>query len=289
MIGVDVKIKASGITDVGLKREENEDSFLKEDNLGLYVVADGMGGHLAGEVASRVAVEVINKSIKKWLEEEAQEDELFGPPDNTLSLIGNYILSSIRIANRVVYEMALENEEYHGMGTTVVILYVTPRLIIAANVGDSRIYLVRDGHMEMLSKDHTIVQEQVDMGTMTEEEAATSPLRHILTKNLGSAETLDPDIFEIKPSNRDLFVLCSDGLTDLVSDDEILEMTQKHTDPSNLCRKLVDMTLKRGAHDNATIISVFLSGIANGSGGPINKIGSIFADSMTGLRKIFRL
>ena len=284
-----MRIKASGITDVGLKREENEDSYLKEDNLGLYVVADGMGGHLAGEVASRVAVEMISKSIKKWLEEEAREDELFGPPDNTLSLIGNYILSSIRIANRVVYEMALENEEYHGMGTTVVILYVTPSLIIVANVGDSRIYLVRDGHMEMLSKDHTIVQEQIDMGTMTEEEAATSPLRHILTKNLGSSETLDPDIFEIEPSNKDRFVLCSDGLTDLVSDDEILELAKKNNDPSNLCRKLVDMTLKRGAHDNATIVSVFLSGIANGTGGPINKLGAVFADVMTGIRKIFRL
>ena len=284
-----MKIKTSGITDVGLKREENEDFFLKEDNLGLYVVADGMGGHLAGEVASRVAVEMINKSVEKWLEEEAQEDELFGPPDDTLSLIGNYILSSIRIANRVVFEMALENEEYHGMGTTVVILYVTPNLIIAANVGDSRIYLVRDGHMEMLSKDHTIVQEQVDMGTMTEEEAATSPLRHILTKNLGSAETLDPDIFEIEPSNRDRFILCSDGVTDLISDDEILEMTKKHNDPSNLCRKLIDMALKRGAHDNATIVSVYLSGIANGTGGPINKIGSVFADFVAGLRKILRL
>lgn len=284
-----MKIKASGITDVGLKRGENEDSFSKEDSLGLYVVADGMGGHLAGEVASRVAVEMINKSVRKWLEEEAREDELFGPPDNSLTLIGNYILSSIRMANRVVYEMALENEEYHGMGTTVVILYVTPSLIIAANVGDSRIYMVRDGHMERLSKDHTIVSEQVEMGTMTEEEAATSPLRHILTKNLGSSERLDPDVFEIEPSDKDRFVLCSDGLTDLVSDDEIFELTQKNKDPSNLCRKLVDMVLKRGAHDNATIISVFLSGVKKGRRGPMNRVGSIFADLVTGIRKVIRI
>ena len=284
-----MRIRASGITDVGLKREENEDFFSKEDSLGLYVVADGMGGHLAGEVASRVAVEMINKSIRKWLEEEAREDELFGPPDNSLTLIGNYILSSIRMANRVVYEMAMENQEYHGMGTTVVILYVTPKLIIAANVGDSRIYMVRDGHMEMLSKDHTIVQEQVDMGTMTEEEAATSPLRHILTKNLGSAENLEPDVFEIEPSNKDRFVLCSDGLTDLVTDDEILEMTKKNRDPSNLCRKLVDMALKRGAHDNATVISVFISGISKGGGGPINGVGSFFASIMNGIRKVIRI
>ena len=284
-----MRIRASGITDVGLKREDNEDSYSKEDSLGLYVVADGMGGHLAGEVASRVAVEMINKSVRKWLEEEAREDELFGPPDSSLSLIGNYILSSIRMANRVVYEMALDHEEYHGMGTTVVILYVTPSLIIAANVGDSRIYMVRDGHLERLSKDHTIVAEQVEMGTMTEEEATTSPLRHILTKNLGSSETLEPDIFEIEPSDRDRFVLCSDGLTDLVSDDEIFEMTQKNKDPSNLCRKFVDTVLKRGAHDNATIVSVFLSGIKTGRGGPINKIGSLFAEFVTGIRKVIRI
>ncbi len=263
-----MRIRASGITDVGLKREDNEDSYSKEDSLGLYVVADGMGGHLAGEVASRVAVEMINKSVRKWLEEEAREDELFGPPDSSLTLIGNYILSSIRMANRVVYEMALDHEEYHGMGTTVVILYVTPSLIIAANVGDSRIYMVRDGHLERLSKDHTIVAEQVEMGTMTEEEATTSPLRHILTKNLGSVETLEPDIFEIEPSGRDRFVLCSDGLTDLVSDDEIFEMTQKNKDPSNLCRKLVDTVLKRGAHDNATIVSIFFIRYKNGSRRP---------------------
>jgi protein phosphatase len=284
-----LRIRASGITDVGLKREDNEDSYSKEDSLGLYVVADGMGGHLAGEVASRVAVEMINKSVRKWLEEEAREDELFGPPDSSLTLIGNYILSSIRMANRVVYEMALGHEEYHGMGTTVVILYVTPSLIIAANVGDSRIYMVRDGHLERLSKDHTIVAEQVEMGTMTEEEATTSPLRHILTKNLGSVETLEPDIFEIEPSGRDRFVLCSDGLTDLVSDDEIFEMTQKNKDPSNLCRKLVDTVLKRGAHDNATIVSIFLSGIKTGRGGPINKIGSLFAEFVTGIRKVIRI
>ena len=102
-------------------------------------------------------------------------------------------------------------------------------------------------------------------------------------------ETLEPDIFEIEPSDRDRFVLCSDGLTDLVSDDEIFEMTQKNKDPSNLCRKLVDTVLKRGAHDNATIVSVFLSGIKTGRGGPISKMGSLFAEFVTGIRKVIRI
>ncbi len=281
-----MQIKASGISDVGLKRDGNEDSFSTNDSLGLYVVADGMGGHLAGEVASRIAVEMIDKSFRKWIEEEAQEDELFGKPDSSLSLKGNYILSSIKLANKVVYEMAMEYKQYHGMGTTVVILLVTPTLIIVANVGDSRIYMVRDGELERLSKDHTIVSEQVEMGMMTEEEAATSPMKHILTRNFGSSETVEPDIFELEPSNNDRFVLCSDGLTDLVNDEEILEMTRGEDDPENLCRQFVDTVLNRGAHDNTTVISVFLTEVEKRKEG--SKIGLVFGDLAAGVQKVIK-
>jgi serine/threonine protein phosphatase PrpC len=281
-------IIASGITDVGLKREGNEDSFSSEDSLGLYVVADGMGGHLAGEVASRISVELINKSYRKWVEEGASADEIYGEPDNSLTLQGNYVLGSIRLANRVIYEMAVENKKYHGMGTTVVILLVTPSVIIAANVGDSRIYLIRDGILEGLSKDHTIVAEQVEMGMMTKEEAETSPLKHILTRNLGSAETVEPDIFEIEPSNNDRFILCSDGLTDLVRDEEILAMTNNEKGPDSLCRKLVDKVLKRGAHDNTTIISVFIMDMDVSGDGLFKKIGQLFADLFIGFQKIIK-
>ncbi len=210
-------IKSSGMTDVGLQREGNEDSYSVQDSYGLYMVAAGMGGHLAGEVASRVAVEIINKSFSKWKEIQAPPDEIFGFPDESLSREGNYILGSIRLANRVIYEMASEYEQYNGMGTTIVSLLVGSGRIVAANVGDSRMYLVRDNRIERMSKDHTIVAEHVEMGVMTEEEAARSPLRHILTRNLGSSENVDAEVFEIEPSNEDLFILCSDGLTDLAA------------------------------------------------------------------------
>ncbi len=268
-----MRIKASGITDVGLKREGNEDSFSTEDSLGLYVVADGMGGHVAGEVASRIAVEMVNKSFQKWIAEKTSENELFGPPDNSLSLWGNYILSSIRMANKIVYELAVEHKQYHGMGTTVVILFITPTLIICANVGDSRIYMVRDGKLERLSRDHSFVSEQIEMGLMTEEEAETSHMKHILTRNFGSAEDVEPDIFEIEPNNNDRFVLCTDGLTDLVDDEEILEMTKNEDDPDILCRKFIDTVLKRGAHDNTTIVSVFLTDMEKLKIGLLRKIG----------------
>jgi serine/threonine protein phosphatase PrpC len=281
-------IRSSGITDVGLKREGNEDSFFVEDSLGLYIVADGMGGHLAGEVASQVAVEMINKAFRKWVEEEAVEEEIYGNPDRSLSLEGNYILGGIKLANRVVYEMALEQKKYQGMGTTDVVLLVTPTMIIAANVGDSRIYLIRDGGVERLSRDHSIVAEQVEMGMMTEEEAANSSMRHVLTRNLGSSEDVEPDIFEIEPSNNDCFILCSDGLTDLVRDEEILDITQDADGPGNLCRQFIDKVLERGAHDNTTIISVFLTGIKKRRVGTLKKIVFSLFNLLVGIGKVFK-
>ncbi len=278
----------SGITNVGLKREINEDHFSTEDALGLYVVADGMGGHQAGEVASRIAVELINKSFRRWVEEQVFQEELFGFPDSSLTIQGNYVLSSIKLANRVVYEMALELERYHGMGTTVAILLVTPSLIVAANVGDSRIYLVRDGHIERLSKDHTIVAEQVEMGVMSAEEASSAPLKHVLTRNLGSAENVEAEISEFEPSNNDRFILCTDGLTDLVSDREILEMAQDEDDPENLCRKCVQTALKRGAHDNTTVVSVFLTDVKKRGGGPLSRMGRSLANLLVSIRKIIK-
>lgn len=283
-----MQIKFSGLTDVGLKREGNEDSYAVEESLGLYIVADGMGGHLAGEVASQIAVDMIRKSYRKWHENKTPREDIFGPPDDSLSIEGNYLLSSIRLANRVVYEMAMEYEQYHGMGTTVVAILVTPALVIAANVGDSRIYLVREGRIEKLSKDHTIVAEQVEMGVMTEEEAATSPLKHILTRNLGSADSVDPEVFELESSNNDRIILCSDGLTDLVSDAELLEMSEGDEDPDHLCHALLDKVLKRGAHDNTTIISVFIQGLEKPRDGMMRRIGLPLADLVVSIQKLLK-
>lgn len=281
-------IKASGITDVGLKREGNEDYFSTDDALGLYVVADGMGGHLAGEIASKMAVELIYKSFSHWMESEAELQDVFGMPDQTLTKKGNYILSSIRLANRVIHEMALMHDEYHGMGTTIAVLAVFQGQVIAANVGDSRIYMLRNGHLERLSKDHTIVSEQVEMGIMEPKDAETSPLKHVLTKNLGSAEFVTAEVFEFEPADGDRFLLCSDGLTDLVNDEELLQMIQAEENPEVLCRNCVDEALKRGGHDNTTVVSVFLSGINPPRYGPMKRLGIFFADTITGVQKTCR-
>ena len=283
-----MQVISSGISDLGLQREGNEDSFSIEDSLGLYVVADGMGGHLAGEVASQVAVEMINKSFRRWMENKTPEDELFGYPDRSLSRQGNYLLSSIRLANRIVYEMAVEYEQYHGMGTTVVTLLVAPDLLIAANVGDSRIYMIRGGAIERMSKDHTIVAEQIDMGVFTEKEAAGSPLKHVLTRNLGSTDYVDAEVFEIQPSQDVRFVLCTDGLTDIVAEKEILEVTRRADHPETVCRKLVDMSLQRGAPDNTTVVAVFLQGVEKPGPKPLRKAGLFLGEVVTSVQKIAR-
>ena len=271
-----MKIIAAGLTDVGLKRESNEDAFAMDHSAGLYIVADGMGGHLAGEVASKVAVGIIKKNVTNWIAKNCPEDELYAFPDMSLSRIANYIASSIKLANRVIYDMSQEYHEYKGMGTTVVVLAIMPTTVIAANVGDSRIYLVRGGTLELLSREHNMVAEQLEMGLISEEEAKSSPLRHVLTRNLGSSNTVDADVFEIEHINNDRFLLCTDGLTDLVPEDDILSIIKNGDDPESLCRELIAEANKRGGHDNTTVSLIFLNKDDEKKTGTIGKFGSFF-------------
>jgi protein phosphatase len=282
-------IQTSGITDIGLKREINEDSFTTDDGLRLYIVADGMGGHLAGEVASKIAVDLIRSSYERWCQSNTPVSQIYGFPDPSLSTTGNYVLAGIRLANRVIHEMATQYEKYQGMGTTVAVLAVAADLIITANTGDSNIYLIRNGTIERLSKEHTIVAEQVELGLMTPEEAATSPMRHMLTKSLGSSDVVKPEVFEITANSNDRFVLCSDGLSDLVSDEEILHMVQQVNDPDTLCHGFLDLALKRGGHDNTTVVSVFFSGGNRAKLQLFGKVGTLLSDFYQGILKILNL
>jgi serine/threonine protein phosphatase PrpC len=269
-----LELKAAGITDVGLKRETNEDYFSMDNALGLYIVADGMGGHLAGEVASKVAVEIISKNVSRWIAHNSHDDELYDYPDTSLSKRGNYILSGIKLANRVIYELSKVYSEYKGMGTTIVALCIMPPLAITANVGDSKLYLIRGDAIEPLSKEHNMVTEQLEMGLISEEEAKVSPLRHILTRNLGSSDTVDVDVFEIEPKNNDRFLLCTDGLTDLVSDKEILEIVKNGEDPEHLCRQLIVKANGMGGNDNVTASLVFVNNLEEEKQGVLKKFRS---------------
>ena len=280
------RLRSAGLSNVGLKRGRNEDCFTIDDDYCLHIVADGMGGHSAGEIASKVAVNLIHRSFCKWTDQEADKEVLFGAHDPSISLTGNYVLSSIRLANRVIYEMAGQSESYYGMGTTVAVLAVTPKLIVSANVGDSRIYMIGNGKIERLSEDHTMVAKQVDLGIITEEQAENSPLKHVLTRNLGSSEELDAEVFELPPKKGYCFILCTDGLTDLVSDDEILDMAEREPNPEALCRVLVDKALSRGGNDNTTVVTGCLGGGKRSKLHFLNKIGSLFGGLSKGIREM---
>jgi PPM family protein phosphatase len=266
-----VRLRSSGISDTGRQRDSNEDYFAIDNDRGLYIIADGMGGHSAGEVASKVAVEIIKKNIVNWMKKDALEDDLFDSADHTLGRMGNYILSSIKLANRVIYEMSNEYNEYKGMGTTIGVLAVMPSAVISANVGDSRIYLFRGNTAEPLSKEHNMVAEQLEMGLISKEEAKNSPLRHVLTRNLGSLDTVNIDIFEIEPRDKDLFLLCTDGLTDLVSDDEIFAIIKQNDDLEHISQQLINEANERGGHDNTTVSLVYIEQLEEKRSGILKK------------------
>jgi len=274
--GEKLRIRSSGLSDTGLKREINEDYYENDNSIGLYVVADGMGGHMAGDVASKFAVNIIQKHFKHLITENVPLDELFGVSESSLSLWGNYILSSIKLANRILYDMSQEYPRYKGMGTTIAVLALMNSAVIAANVGDSKIYLIRGYVMEALSRSHTMMEEQLEMGLISSEEARKSPLRHIITRNLGSSDDVDIDVFEIETMADDCFLLCTDGLTDLVTDKEMLEIIKQGGDQEFLCRELISEANKRGGIDNITVSLISLNKIDAERQGIVKKFWHFF-------------
>ncbi len=243
-------IESTGISDIGKKRKTNEDALLVDDQLGLYVVADGMGGHRAGEVASKLVVETLRDFIKQ---DPDREDEIaLDEADETLSEEANRILSGIKISNKVVYEISKSKEIYRGMGSTVSALYLNDQTMIAANVGDSPIYLVQKGKIELLSVPHTVMAEHAAMNPESADQLGEE-YRHMLTRAMGAEEMVSADIYEIPCFQDDVLIISSDGLSDCVSPDEILEVVVNNS-TEKACQSLVDMANERGGYDNVTVI-----------------------------------
>ncbi|MBU4344277.1 MAG: protein phosphatase 2C domain-containing protein [Desulfobacteraceae bacterium] len=241
-----VIVESSGITDIGRKRKNNEDCLFLDDDQRLYVVADGMGGHQAGEVASKLVVETIQNYMKQFREKEGRE-----------ATPKAWLLSSIHLANQVVFHASCNKNSCQGMGSTVSAVYFTDNTIIAANVGDSPIYLIRDKGIKLLSVTHNLLAEQ----TAIDPEGArylSSALKHILTRAIGIGKTVMPDICEIQCFKDDTLVISSDGLSDKVSPEEILAVVNKER-PDKACKTLVDLANKYGGDDNITIIILNLS------------------------------
>lgn len=244
-----------GRTDVGRKRSGNEDSFCVAQDLGLFVVADGMGGHAAGEVASRLAVETIQEWMRKYTRGESTT--LVGQPLTGVSDRANWLLSSIRLANRMIFDAAQGGKEYAGMGTTLVAALSIGDRIALAHVGDSRIYRVRDDQITQLSTDHSFVQQQLERGIISAEEAHDSQYRHLITRALGLKESVEVDLAEHDVLAEDLLLLCSDGLSDLLEDEEMLATIREHADDlEKSCRAMIDLANFKGGDDNITVLLI---------------------------------
>jgi len=247
------KFRSSARTDVGMKRDHNEDSFLVNEDIGLYVVCDGMGGHAGGETASRLAVQTIEKEL---ISAKLRIDDPFSAkaslPESPLAGV---LREAVEGACAAVFRSSRANPELAGMGTTCISLLVQGDHAIVGHVGDSRAYLVRDGQVWQLSEDHSLVNEQVRAGLLTEEEAKHSRLKNIITRSVGFEEDVLVDVVGVETRSGDKFLLCSDGLSNLIDNDEIRDALVQ-TELDQVPEMLIQLANSRGGDDNITVIAV---------------------------------
>lgn len=241
----------SGKTDVGSIRQNNEDNLYFSESDGLLLVADGMGGHASGEVASKITVDIM-RDYFNGIKEGRQLQ--VGTYQEDFSEHTNRLGSAVRLANQAIYEAAKGNPLWHGMGTTIAATLITGNRLSIAHVGDSRVYLIRAGGMEQLTDDHSFVSEQVKQEIISKEQAKASEMKNVLTRALGVNPDVEVDLDELSLLDGDVLVLCSDGLTGMVEDDEIFAIVNTLHDPVAACEDLVNRANQNGGRDNITVI-----------------------------------
>ena len=243
-----MRLRATASSDVGLRRRENEDRYALAPELGLYVVADGMGGHTAGQVASELATDAAVKAIEAL--------------EGAQATLSEKLRHAVAAANRAIFTTAQRRPEYAGMGTTVVALLADGERAALAHVGDSRAYLVRGGRIRQLTDDHSIVGELLRRREISEDDAREHPHRHVLTRALGVREFVEPDLAELTPSEGDVFALCSDGLTNHLEDHEIAKLVSESGELDETCEGFVHLANRRGGEDNITVVLASLGGLS---------------------------
>lgn len=246
-----MKLIAVGKTDTGIVRSNNEDSFVIDEKRGLLVVADGMGGHAAGEVASKLAVSIISKHL-------LEHNKFFGDYNKSYSPSTNNLNSALRLANLAVFEAAEGSPQMHGMGTTVAAALICGNRLSIAHIGDSRVYLVRSGNIEQLTDDHSVVNEQVKRDLITREEAASSKTKNYLTRAMGISTEIEADLSEMTLLGGDILLLCTDGLSNMITDEVMMEIILSANEPASICDLLIKTANANGGKDNITAVIGFI-------------------------------
>jgi len=254
-------VRAAAVSDVGRVRKTNEDAFYSDTDMRLFAVADGMGGHEAGEVASRLALEALSGFIRR-----SAADTDFSWPyglDGTLSFDGNRLRTAIHLANRRVFRTAETNDDYSGMGTTIVTLLMNGAHIAVGHVGDSRLYLLRDGRLDQMTQDDSWAATILAHNPKAHpSELANHPMRNVLTNALGAREQVDVHLAERDLQDGDTLLLCSDGLHGVLDAAMLQTVLEQYSDVDTAARTLVQQALDRGSRDNVTALVVRFEGEA---------------------------
>ncbi|MGH7584485.1 MAG: Stp1/IreP family PP2C-type Ser/Thr phosphatase [Gemmatimonadales bacterium] len=248
-----MRFSCAARTDVGVVRSGNEDTYLMANDRGLFIVADGMGGHAAGEVASEMAARIIAEEFRPV--RGMNDDELM-----------SRLVAAIRAANDAIFQRTLHEHDKRGMGTTTTVLDLLPRRYLIGHVGDSRAYMLRGGVLTQLTKDHSYVQEQVDAGRLTPEEARVHPYANVITRCVGSSNDVVPDLYIGTLEAGDLLLLASDGLTGMLDDEDVRRIMTANLDLEPMVDALIASANERGGLDNVTAILVRIEEIAPPTG-----------------------
>jgi PPM family protein phosphatase len=253
-VGVALRIEVAGETNVGMKRTHNEDNFSIVEDSGLYIVADGMGGHASGEIASKMAVD----AMREFFALTANDPERTWPykMDRSKGYEENRLVTGVKLANLRIFESAQRNPKQRGMGTTIVALFAVEDSVYLAHVGDSRIYRLRDGRLEQLTEDHSLLNDYIKMKRLTADEIANFPHKNVIVRALGMKDTVKVDTRLEQPRAGDLYLLCSDGLSGPVSDADMLDILDGTRKLQDATSRLIAKANDNGGPDNVTVVLV---------------------------------
>ena len=249
-----VRIRYAAKTDVGMKRSHNEDYFALVEDEQLFVVADGMGGHACGEVASKMSADVIGEFYQHSKDQDATWPYRY---DHSLSYVENRLVAAVRMSNARIFQTSQSDPGLRGMGTTVVTALIKDRNLYVGHVGDSRCYRIRNGEIKQLTRDHSLLEDYKDARPdMTEEEERNFPHKNVITRALGMRDEVQVDIKKYEVQDGDRFVLCSDGLSGMLDDPTIAEVVVRHDDLETSVNDLIDQANEAGGTDNITAMLI---------------------------------